>query len=152
MTYASSLNQFAQSNASDFQQSRNDLQPTGSNPQQGGSSIDATGSLSQDQLLGNQLRVGDSTTTVQNTTSAIPSTASVSASSAWVWLIPIIVFFLAIWAVRRQKHASPTVIGEGTTPTKVAESPDLLEAKQKVAKKKSMPASKKTASKRRSRK
>jgi hypothetical protein len=140
MTYPSNLNQFAQSNASDFQQSRNDLQPTGSSPQQVGNSSGATSSLSQDQLLNNQLRVGDSTTTVQNTTSNAPSNPVSHVSTAWVWLLPVAIFLLVIWIVRRQKSV-PVSVAETPT-TKAVYSPDLVEAKNKAAKKKSKPTAK----------
>jgi cobalamin biosynthesis Mg chelatase CobN len=140
MIHSSNLNQFAQSNASDFQQSRNDLQPTGNSPQQVGNSSGATSSLSQDQLLGNQLRVGDSTTTVQNTTSNAPGHPAGHMSSAWVWLLPVLIFLVVIWIVRRQKSAPVSVVETPTT--KAVESPDLIEAKNKAAKKKTKPTAK----------
>jgi hypothetical protein len=108
--------QATQQNNSSVQQPRNDLQPTGSNLQQGGSSTpQASEALTQDGLSAPQLRVGDSGTTVTNTTktTVAPATQPMGADYSWLWLmIPVLIAIVLFWPQRRKAavvQPEPTV-------------------------------------------
>jgi hypothetical protein len=153
MTDLSYYKQIAQSNAADFQQSRNDLQPTGSSPQEGGGTAETPGSLSQDQLTSTQLRVGDSATTVQNTTTSTPQTSSSDMASSWTWILPLLVILaVGLWLLLRRRPSMATEALAAEPTRKKVESPDLIEAKNKAAKKKAKPVTKKATAKRKTRK
>jgi hypothetical protein len=102
-----------QSNAGGtLQQPRNDLQPTGDD-----AASTQTGSpqtvpqVSQDQLRADELRVGDSAKTIQNTTSTPPNffVRHDYWNAAWLWMIvPII---LAILLFRPRKAADSSKVG-----------------------------------------
>lgn len=90
----------------DLQQPRNDLQPTTNALQQGGEVTGSSNALTQEQLNSNQLRVGDSNATVQNTTSATPYKAESHFSSVWLWLI-LFVVGLAVLVIAMRRRLPP---------------------------------------------
>jgi hypothetical protein len=109
-----------QPNASTLQEPRNDLQPTGNT---GASS--QTGSpqtvpqVPQDQLRTDQLRVGDSPNTIQNTTSTPPNffIRHDYLNAAWLWMIVPVV--LAILLFRPRKASRVDEDASITTATEV---------------------------------
>ena len=110
-----------QPNASSLQEPRNDLQPTGdtgSSSQTG--SPQTVPQVPQDQLRADQLRVGDSANTVQNTTSTTPGffAGQDYFSFAWLWMIVPIV--LAIVLFRPRKAARTGDDTEATIDSRIA--------------------------------
>jgi hypothetical protein len=143
-------NQLAQANAPDLQQPRNDLQPTSDTTQQGTDTGPAPTGLSQDQLSDKQLRVGDSPTTVQNTTTAGPYTSEPVSATMWVWLALLIVGAVVLLALVLRKRPSAKdeaeladAVAEAVVPSK--------NTKSKAAKKKASAARSRSPAKRKTR-